>query len=387
MRDSGLLHLLLGIQSDAALQNHPKLGASWEGFVIELLLTLIEPDESYFWATHQGAEIDLVLRKHGRWLGMECKRTDAPRMTRSMTTALDDLHLEKIVVIYPGQKRFPIDRLASEGCIYPNAFSTAPICAPARAAVTTGMYPTSIGAHHMRTSRGQAYDAPAPHYVKCLGEYFRREGYYCSNNVKTDYQFAPAFTAWDDCSDTAHWRNRRDQSVPFFAVFNPEYTHESGMWEEKRTWLSDHRESGGILDHDPHGPEIPLRLRDGQGWKDIPVETERRQIDGVDVLQRIVVHTDPEIVYENPFRNFAINDWCVGHASEIMSIANAALNDEPAEYGIEGRKDVEMAMAIYESSLKGTAPVQLPLEGITTYEQTVHEDYLERFGRPIDLSS
>ena len=108
VRDSGLLHLLLGIQSDVELHNHPKLGASWEGFVIEQLLTLVEPDESYFWATHQGAEIDLVLRKNGRWLGMECKRTDAPRMTRSMTTALDDLHLEKIVVIYPGQKRFPI---------------------------------------------------------------------------------------------------------------------------------------------------------------------------------------------------------------------------------------------------------------------------------------
>ena len=102
--------MLLGIKTDVALHNHPKLGASWEGFVIEQLLTLIEPDESYFWATHQGAEIDLVLRKNGRWLGMECKRTDAPRMTRSMTTALDDLHLEKIVVIYPGQKRFPIGR-------------------------------------------------------------------------------------------------------------------------------------------------------------------------------------------------------------------------------------------------------------------------------------
>ena len=127
-----------------------------------------------------------------------------------------------------------VDQLASEGCIYPNAFSTAPICAPARAAVITGMYPTSIGAHHMRTSRGQGYDAPVPHYVKCLGEYFRREGYYCSNNVKTDYQFEPPFAAWDDCSNTAHWRNRPDQSVPFFAVFNPEYTHESGMWEEKR---------------------------------------------------------------------------------------------------------------------------------------------------------
>ena len=104
-----------------------------------------------------------------------------------------------------------VDRLASEGCIYPNAFSTAPICAPARAAVITGMYPTSIGAHHMRTTRGQAYDAPVPHYAKCLGEYFRREGYYCSNNVKTDYQFEPPFAAWDDCSKTAHCSNRPDQ--------------------------------------------------------------------------------------------------------------------------------------------------------------------------------
>ena len=140
---------------------------------------------------------------------------------------------------------------------------------------------------------------------------------------------------------------------------------------------------GGILDTDPHGPDIPLRLLDGEEWKDIPVETERRNIDGVDVLQRIVVHTDTKIVYENPFRDYAINDWCVGHASEIMSIANAALNDEPAEYGIEGRKDVEMAMAIYESSLNGTVPIQLPLEGITGYEQAVHEDYEKKFGRPI----
>ena len=150
-----------------------------------------------------------------------------------------------------------VDRLASEGCIYPNAFSTAPICAPARAAVITGMYPTSIGAHPMRTSRGEAYDAPAPHYVKCLGEYFRREGYYCSNNVKTDYQFEPPFAAWDDCSSNAHWRNRPDQSVPFFAVFNPEYTHESGMWEEKRAWPFNYVLPNLKETTDPGSVEVP----------------------------------------------------------------------------------------------------------------------------------
>ena len=150
-----------------------------------------------------------------------------------------------------------VDRLASEGCIYPDAFSTAPICAPARAAVITGMYPTSIGAHHMRTTRGQAYDAPAPHYVKCLGEYFRREGYYCSNNVKTDYQFVPPFAAWDDCSNTAHWRNRPDPSTPFFSVFNPEYTHESGMWEGQRSWPFDYIRPSLKETTDPDAVEVP----------------------------------------------------------------------------------------------------------------------------------
>ena len=141
---------------------------------------------------------------------------------------------------------------------------------------------------------------------------------------------------------------------------------------------------GGILDPDTFGPELPLRLVAGDTWRDVPVETERRNVDGVAVLQRIVVHTEPQIVWENPFRDCAIDDWCVGHAAETMSIAGAALNDEPAEYGLEGRKDVEMAMAIYESSLNDMAPVALPLTDMTAYEQAVHEDYLAKFGRPID---
>jgi hypothetical protein len=81
---------------------------SWEGYVIEEVLAAVQPDEAYFWATHQGAEIDLVLRKNGRMFGVECKRTDAPRMTPSMRIALDDLQLESIAVVYPGTKRFSI---------------------------------------------------------------------------------------------------------------------------------------------------------------------------------------------------------------------------------------------------------------------------------------
>jgi len=81
MRDSGLLHQMLGIGSLKALLTHPKIGASWEGFVIEQVLRSVPHDEAFFWATHQGAEVDLVLRRGDELLGVECKRTDTPRLT------------------------------------------------------------------------------------------------------------------------------------------------------------------------------------------------------------------------------------------------------------------------------------------------------------------
>jgi len=108
VRDTGLLHQLLGIDTAKALLSHPKLGASWEGFAIEQILMTEPHDDAYFWATHQGAEIDLILRRGDRLLGVECKRADAPRLTPSIHIALEDLGLERIAVIYPGNKRFPL---------------------------------------------------------------------------------------------------------------------------------------------------------------------------------------------------------------------------------------------------------------------------------------
>lgn len=108
LRDSGLLHQLLGVPTQKALFTHPKVGASWEGFVIEQVLAAMAPDEAYFWGTHQGAEMDLVLRKNGTLLGVECKRIDAPRMTPSIRIAVEDLGLERVAVIYPGTKRYAI---------------------------------------------------------------------------------------------------------------------------------------------------------------------------------------------------------------------------------------------------------------------------------------
>jgi predicted AAA+ superfamily ATPase len=106
VRDSGLLHALLGIASQRDLELHPKVGASWEGFAIEEVLKALGPDEACFWATHQGAELDLLLLRRGRRIGVECKRMDAPTLTRSMRIALADLKLDRLIVVYPGPRRY-----------------------------------------------------------------------------------------------------------------------------------------------------------------------------------------------------------------------------------------------------------------------------------------
>lgn len=108
VRDSGLLHSLLGIQDRRDLELHPKVGASWEGYAVEEVLKAFNPDEAYFWATHQGAELDLLLFKKGKRIGVECKRADAPTLTPSMQIALQDLKLDRLLVIYPGDRRYSL---------------------------------------------------------------------------------------------------------------------------------------------------------------------------------------------------------------------------------------------------------------------------------------
>ena len=110
VRDSGLLHTLLGVTSQHDLEHHPKVGASWEGYAVEEVLKALQPDEAYYWATHNGAEIDLILFKDGRRVGVECKRADAPALTPSMRIALADLKLDQLSVVYPGEKKYSLAR-------------------------------------------------------------------------------------------------------------------------------------------------------------------------------------------------------------------------------------------------------------------------------------
>ncbi len=110
VRDSGLLHALLGVTNRRDLEHHPKVGASWEGYAVEEVLKALRPDQAYFWATHQGAEIDLLLFKRGRRIGVECKRADAPTLTPSMRIALADLKLDELRIVYPGEKRYALTK-------------------------------------------------------------------------------------------------------------------------------------------------------------------------------------------------------------------------------------------------------------------------------------
>lgn len=142
-----------------------------------------------------------------------------------------------------------LDNFAKEGVCYDNFYSPHPVCSPARASIITGMYANSIGASHMRTGpwmlenlpesvikgykslpeENIPYEAVPPSSVKMFTEYLRSSGYYCTNNSKEDYQFIKTMTAWDESSNSAHWRNR-PKNAPFFSVFNIGVTHESRIW-------------------------------------------------------------------------------------------------------------------------------------------------------------
>jgi len=166
-----------------------------------------------------------------------------------------------------------LDALAAEGVIYPKAFSVAGVCAPSRHAIITGHYPTATGAHQMRTGHGARedgrevpypYECVPPAWVKLLPERLRAEGYYCTNNVKTDYQFKPPVSAFDDNSTAGHWRNRHEPGQPFFAIFNNAgngpSTHESGMWADVFEGQQGRRDPEvplGDIEVPPYLPDTP----------------------------------------------------------------------------------------------------------------------------------
>ncbi|WP_242633540.1 sulfatase [Arthrobacter sp. S39] len=168
-----------------------------------------------------------------------------------------------------------LDRLAAEGARYNNAFASAPVCAPARSAIMTGCFPTSIGTMHMRSK------AVPPPEVRLLPEYFREAGYYCTNNAFTDFQVATPPTTFDDCSSTAHWRNRPDPETPFFAAFHGMATHESRIYYADEAFAETTRNVPPEARHDPakaplppYHPDTPVFRRAWARYSDLITEMD-----------------------------------------------------------------------------------------------------------------
>ena len=162
-----------------------------------------------------------------------------------------------------------IDKLASQGVRYDNVYSHSGVCAPTRSGIITGMYTTTIGTHHMRCK------GVPPAYVKCFSEYLRAAGYYCTNNSKTDYQFNPPLSAWDQSSRKAHWRGRAE-GQPFFAIFNFTTSHESQIRNRTKSMLNRLAALGPNEKHDPakavlppYYPDTPVVRKDWAQYYDV----------------------------------------------------------------------------------------------------------------------
>lgn len=143
-----------------------------------------------------------------------------------------------------------LDAFAREAVRYTNAFAYTGVCAPSRSCLITGVYPPRLGSQHMRST------TQLPDTVKCFSEYLRMAGYYCSNNVKTDYNFAVPREAWDDSSRTAHWRKRRP-GQPFFSVFNFTVSHQSQIFCDDKKYAENTRRLTTAQRHDPAKVVIP----------------------------------------------------------------------------------------------------------------------------------
>ena len=148
-----------------------------------------------------------------------------------------------------------INQLAKDGIVYQNCYTPSPVCAPSRSSLITGMYPTTIGTQHMRAYKKSAvknainshnslpyYSAKPKKIIRFFTEDLRANGYYCSNNSKEDYNMLTSPLAWDESSQTAHWRNRKE-GQSFFSIFNFNVTHESNIWKNKTSYSKEELEN------------------------------------------------------------------------------------------------------------------------------------------------
>ncbi|MBB01977.1 MAG: sulfatase [Planctomyces sp.] len=179
-----------------------------------------------------------------------------------------------------------IDKLAEKGMRYNYCWSNAPVCAPARTTIISGMYPTSLGAQHMRSQQ------PMPQGMKMYPQYLREAGYYCTNNSKEDYNLEKPGQVWDDSSRKAHWKNRKD-GQPFFAIFNHTVSHESQLRKRPHTAVHDPAKAPIPAYH----PDIPESRQDWAQYYDKLTEMDEKVGQNLQELAEAGLMEDTIIFY------------------------------------------------------------------------------------------
>ena len=210
-------------------------------------------------------------------------------------------HLGSYAGVYPGAEYAVtprLDQLAAEGVVYDNAFASAPVCAPSRSAIYTGCHPTAIGTMHMRSK------AVPPPEVRLFTEYFRAAGYYTTNNWFTDFQVQTPGTAFDDCSTTAHWRNRPSDDTPFFATFQGMITHESQIYLDDEAFaartphvLPEQRHDPAEAPLPPYHPDTEVFRRSWARYADLITEMDHWAGEFLDQLEADGLAEDTVVVF------------------------------------------------------------------------------------------
>jgi len=254
-----------------------------------------------------------------------------------------------------------LDQLAKDGTLYRNAFVTAGVCAPCRSAIITGMYQTTLGTHHMRCK------SQLPDHVKLFPQYLREAGYYCTNNSKTDYQLTstPKET-WDESSGKAHWRRRKNDDQPFFAVFNYTGCHESGIastskYESVTKGLPEsHLHDADPLALPPYYPDTPVVREDWKRYYDVITAMDRWAGGILDQLKEDGLADDTIVFFwsDHGVGLPRAKRWLYDSGMHVPLIVRIPEKLRPDDQGKPGTVTAELV------SLIDLAPTMLNLAGI-----------------------
>jgi uncharacterized sulfatase len=247
-----------------------------------------------------------------------------------------------------------VDKLAARGMIYTHAWSCAPVCAPARTTIISGMYPTSTGAEHMRSL------VPYPAGKRMFPQFLREAGYYCSNNAKEDYNLEKPGQVWDDSSARAHWRNRK-ANQPFFAVFNSEKSHESKLRVRPHKQI-----------HDPakvrlpaYHPDTPEVRQDWAQYYDIVTEADADAGQRLTELEKAGLAEDTIVFYWADHgsglprsKRWPYNSGL--HVPLVVYVPEKFKDLRPPEYKPGGKSDRLVSFVDFAPTLLSLAGIQAP---------------------------